>query len=606
MKIPLHFFIANRMRRRNFANRSVSVSLSLVVVAGLASLAQVNAAQPDGRNLSGSLVSSGVVNVGEVAKTRPSEEVATAGPEFSNLLPELRPPMQHTGREVSPRIPSTPRADAVAAATQRNFRGFNGLTHLDQRTARNGNQFSLEPPDQALAVGNGFVLEAVNDALNVYDTNGIQQLARPLALSEFFGLPAEINRTTGRIGPFLTDPVSLFDPETNRWFVLVAAALSKPDGTPLPQSRIFLGVSQTNDPRGAFAIYTLNTTDATDPDGAGPRLPDFPHIGLDRHGFFISVNEFGILPDGSFDGFIGVAIFALSKQALISGGTPAVTRFALPFQTGYEFTVFPANTPPHTDPFLNQGGAEFFVSSRFVNDTERSLAVWALVNTSSLDSIPSLALQMTTVKTQAYHFPSQEAEQKKGFRPLGALVNEPLPKIDSGDFRVLSVVFSAGRLWATLGTEITDGNGDLQMAAAYFAFGPKFTQGQLDASLITQGVVSETGSNLLRPAIAVNAQNQGAMVFTLVGRQDFPSSAFVSIDNLTAGPIRISSRGNEPEDGFTGYPAIVGGNGTARWGDYSAAAVAADGSIWMATEYTPDLARTLFANWSTYITRFKR
>ena len=70
--------------------------------------------------------------------------------------------------------------------------------------------------------------------------------------------------------------------------------------------------------------------------------------------------------------------------------------------------------------------------------------------------------------------------------------------------------------------------------------------------MITQGVIAETGSNLLRPAIAVNAQNKGGMVFTLVGTNDFPSSAFVPIDNLRVGPIQISRAGNEPEDGIYG------------------------------------------------------
>ncbi len=93
-------------------------------------------------------------------------------------------------------------------------------------------------------------------------------------------------------------------------------------------------------------------------------------------------------------------------------------------------------------------------------------------------------------------------------------------------------------------------------------------------------------------------------MFTLVGSNDFPSSAFVPVRPFGVGAIQISRAGNEPEDGFTGYRAF-GGNGTARWGDYSAAAVDADGSIWMATEYTPDLPRTLFANWSTYITRYR-
>ena len=69
--------------------------------------------------------------------------------------------------------------------------------------------------------------------------------------------------------------------------------------------------------------------------------------------------------------------------------------------------------------------------------------------------------------------------------------------------------------------------------------------------------------------------------------------------------INIARAGNLPEDGFTGYPEF-GGNGIARWGDYSAAAVDnVDNALWMATEFIPDLNRTAFANWATYVTRFQ-
>jgi hypothetical protein len=127
-------------------------------------------------------------------------------------------------------MPAVPLAPAVGPTP--NFRGFTGLTHLEQRSARGGNQFNHEPPDQGLAVGNGLILEAVNSALNVYDTNGIQQLARPLALSDFFGLPAAINRRTGAIGVVAGDPVALFDPETQRWFVAAWAQLNTAAGVP--------------------------------------------------------------------------------------------------------------------------------------------------------------------------------------------------------------------------------------------------------------------------------------------------------------------------------------------------------------------------------------
>src|SRR6478672_328523 len=36
---------------------------------------------------------------------------------------------------------------------------FEGLNLYQQRYARGGNQFTVEPPDQALCVGNGFVVE---------------------------------------------------------------------------------------------------------------------------------------------------------------------------------------------------------------------------------------------------------------------------------------------------------------------------------------------------------------------------------------------------------------------------------------------------------------
>src|SRR5207244_4332339 len=50
--------------------------------------------------------------------------------------------------------------------------GFEGLNHYQQRYSRGGNQFSVEPPDQGMCAGNGYVVEAVNDVFNVYDTSG--------------------------------------------------------------------------------------------------------------------------------------------------------------------------------------------------------------------------------------------------------------------------------------------------------------------------------------------------------------------------------------------------------------------------------------------------
>ena len=64
------------------------------------------------------------------------------------------------------------KSGAKAKSTPAFTTGFEGLNLYQQRYARGGNQFTVEPPDQALCVGNGYVVEAVNDVLNVFNSAG--------------------------------------------------------------------------------------------------------------------------------------------------------------------------------------------------------------------------------------------------------------------------------------------------------------------------------------------------------------------------------------------------------------------------------------------------
>src|ERR671932_1125148 len=73
--------------------------------------------------------------------------------------------------------------------------GFEGLNFYQQRYARSGNQFSVEPPDQALCVGNGYEVEAVNDVLNIYNTSGQSVLPDNTATNVVAGLPRNVNHT---------------------------------------------------------------------------------------------------------------------------------------------------------------------------------------------------------------------------------------------------------------------------------------------------------------------------------------------------------------------------------------------------------------------------
>lgn len=108
----------------------------------------------------------------------------------------------------------------------------------------------------------------------------------------------------------------------------------------------------------------------------------------------------------------------------------------------------------------------------------------------------------------------------------------------------------------------------------------------------------------MRSSIAVNAQGRGAIAATLVGPDHFPSAVYLPFE-IFSGPssVRLVQAGAAPQDGFTGYQNGFG-PGLARWGDYSSPFVTSDGSFWMAVGYIPNLTRTQFANWGTYITRY--
>jgi len=163
------------------------------------------------------------------------------------------------------------------------------------------------------------------------------------------------------------------------------------------------------------------------------------------------------------------------------------------------------------------------------------------------------------------------------------------------------VVYADGLLWSGLNTIIQKPGQDPRTGIAYFGVAPFWSHGKLDAKLVKSGYVAVEGNNVLFPSIGVNAHGEGVMGFTLSGPDHFPSSAYLPISRSQVGDIHIAKAGAAPEDGFI----CVAPDLLCRWGDYSAAVAAPDGSIWMATEYIPDTPRTVLANWGTFVYRVK-
>jgi len=493
---------------------------------------------------------------------------------------------------------STSGKGARAKSNPELIQSFTGLNFFNQRFANGGNQFSVEPPDQALCAGNGFVLESVNNVINIYDTAG-NLLRGPIDHNTFYGYIAAINRTTNARGPSVTDPVCYYDADTKRWFHVVLTLDHAGTSASLNgNNHLDIAVSQTADPRGAWNIYRLpvqnNGTQGTPNHGcnSGFCLGDYPHIGADANAIFLTTNEFAF----SGPGFYGSQIYAISKRALASGASTvnvAHWNGGDPDIPAPAFTVWPA-TSPDAQYATENGGTEYLMNSDavfFDDGLSSEIWVWAISNTGAIDSNPAeLALSTRPIGVQQYGVPLSNIVQKPGNTPLlscvadpacAPLVGFPVANLSSprrvavNDSRMQQVTYANGKLWGALDTDVLQGTTH-GSGIAYFVLNPR------SGVMFANGTLSLPDASLSYPAVGVTKSGRGVIAFTLVGPNDHPSAAYASLDaKAGAGDVHVIAAGAGPQDGFSGIPAP---GARPRWGDYGATAVDGD-SIWIASEY---------------------
>ena len=215
--------------------------------------------------------------------------------------------------------------DHHQGANPKLLQSFDGLNFFEQRFANGGNQFSVEPPDQGLCVGGGRVVEIVNGVYQVFDSRG-HALTNPIDINSLFGYPAAINRSTAAFGPDVFDPTCLYDSQTRTFFV-VASVLDRVGTTSALSGTSHVDIGVAKDPTSSYTFYRIDTTndsplctlDGTTP---GPCFPDYPHIGADRNGFYVTTNVFDFFGPN----FDGVNIYALPKFQLASGASSVPSR----------------------------------------------------------------------------------------------------------------------------------------------------------------------------------------------------------------------------------------------------------------------------------------
>jgi len=190
----------------------------------------------------------------------------------------------------------------------------------------------IEPPDQGLCAGNGYVMEVNNlGELRVFNT-ALGSVSGDITLDNLMGLPS-IPASMG--GPWSSggDPSCLYDYDNGgHWFVteIVSNSSWAQEG---PFGGCFvakvegcfegIAVSVSNNPLGDYNVYFMNANYNPSEPGYPQLLNDFAKIGNTRDAFLVFYDEFPLAypSNPGFGGgfFNGAQEFAFNKKALELG-----------------------------------------------------------------------------------------------------------------------------------------------------------------------------------------------------------------------------------------------------------------------------------------------
>ena len=407
------------------------------------------------------------------------------------------------------------------------------------------------PPDSNGAIGPSHFVEFINGRFSVYDKaagNNVQSMT-----DKTFWTSAGVNLD----GLEVSDPRIIYDPLSSRWF----ASQIDLNRTSLISNRFLLAVSATSDPTGAWKAVAWQA----DPGGT---FTDFPRLGLDVNGVYLTGNQFD-----AAGYFAGVLFTSIPKADLLLE-TPTATNLTcsglLPAQN-YGFSLEPVlnfNPTNSAEPVLavESDGTDF--------QYHFNLKLFSVSNSASAKAAFG---SITSVAVPPY------------FVPLNPYQPDGQNSLDDGDLRIGSYVVQVGdNIYAVHGVEQILPEGSQRAALRWYRIGAS------DCQLRESGTISDTNLDLFYPSLAVNTDG-----FVVIGFNGCSTNTYVSSYAVAGRTINDHTYFSEKallKAGSDNYEVNLGG---VRWGDYSTTTVDTSNPshFWTIQEY-PSSANV----WSTAIT----
>jgi len=181
-----------------------------------------------------------------------------------------------------------------------------------------GYKVDAAPSDTSGAIGSTQYVQWVNEAVQIFDRNGVSQYGPTLGRSLWKGFGGACEKNNDG------DPIVQYDKIANRW---ILSQFAVADGPPFFEC---IAVSLTDDATGSYFRY-----------GYGfDAFNDYPKFGVWFDGYYVTFNMFD-----SDDNPIGSKICGVPKDKMLTGAAAPMQCFDVP-----EFGLLPAdvdgNTPP--------------------------------------------------------------------------------------------------------------------------------------------------------------------------------------------------------------------------------------------------------------------
>jgi hypothetical protein len=439
--------------------------------------------------------------------------------------------------------------------------------------------FDVEPPDQGLCAGNGYVVEANNIGEVLIFNTALQRQSAVIPLDTLMGLTSRGWSSGGDIS-------CVYDHDNGGHWIFTQIVSSSPETGGGTFAGCFAGlandcyegiaVTQGSNPFGPYSVYFLNANYNPGEPGYPYLFNDFAKIATTRDAFLLFYDEFPQNGGGFGGGFFnGAQEFAFSKDALERGlpvtgnhgepnpvfnvaienmgllPTPDGTCFSdntyhLPGFTCW-YSVIPVHPPDPTQYDNSHGGSGFLMETLdFYGLGDTRIAIFDWTGLSSLNSRNCSSCSRIEFGGQLfsgtpfYWGEGFLAAQRDGPIPLGDVCGEaglsvgspppascPEQGIATNGDNFTQASQAQGQLWGAASTAITQTFGsssEVHQGAVYWIIGTDTFDTSGFFTLTNAGYVSPKHLDLEFPSMAAeglsfqDGGNGGAiMTFTLSG-----------------------------------------------------------------------------------------